>query len=94
VNKADKERYQKIVDAGCIICLLEKGIYSPPEIHHPYGRKKGGNQKTYGLCFCHHREGSNCDEYVSRHPWKAEFEARYGSEEELLKSTNVILESA
>ena len=91
MNKLDKERYQKLVDLGCIVCNLEKGLYTPPEIHHPYGRKKDGNQKTYPLCYYHHREGSNCEEYVSRHPWLSEFEDRYGTEEYLLEQTNNLI---
>lgn len=91
VSKKDKERYQKLVDLGCIVCLKDKGLYTPPEIHHPYGRTKDGNQKTYGLCFYHHRQGGNCDEYVSRHPWLSEFEDRYGSEEYLLEETNKLI---
>ena len=91
MNKADKERYQKIADLGCIVCNLEMGVFSPCEIHHPWGRTKGGNQKTIGLCFRHHREGSNCNEYVSRHPHLSEFEARYGDEEYLLNETNKLI---
>ena len=91
MKKADKERYQKIADMGCAVCH-KNGIFTPAEIHHPYGRTKDGNQKTYGLCFYHHREGSNCEEYVSRHPWLTEFEERYGSEESLIEYTNNIID--
>ena len=91
MNKADKERYQKLSDLGCIVCLLEKGVYSPPEIHHPFGRTKGGNQKTYPLCFFHHNSRVDCDAYTSRHPWKTKFEERYGTEESLLVETNRLI---
>lgn len=94
VSKKDKERYQKLADLGCICCLLDKGCWTPCEIHHPYGRTGDGNQKTIGLCFLHYREGSNCDEYVSRHPWIAEFTERYGTEEFLLEETNLLISSS
>jgi len=35
----------------------------------------------------HHRSGHNTEEYVSRHPWKTEFERRYGTEMELYQQT-------
>jgi len=91
LKKADKERYEKIAEIGCIVCKLFEGTWSPAEIHHPNGRTKNGNQETYGLCFYHHREGSNCAEYTSRHPWLTEFEARYKTEEELIEITNKLI---
>lgn len=87
-SKADKERYEKLIEMGCCVCLKYKGIYTPPEIHHPWGRKGDGNQKTIGLCFYHHRQGGKTEEYVSRHPWLTEFEERYGTEESLLEYVN------
>jgi hypothetical protein len=38
---------------------------------------------TIPLCFIHHRSGENTPDYVSRHPWRKEFEKRYGSELDL-----------
>lgn len=90
-NKKDKERYQKLVDLGCIVCLKFEVVYSPPSIHHINGRTGNGNQETIPLCYYHHQEGSNCDKYVSRHPWLTEFESRYGSEESLLEETNKLI---
>lgn len=92
MKKADKERYQKLVDLGCICCKLFKDeVYSEPDIHHLVTFPKKDNQRTIPLCFYHHREGGNCDDYVSRHPWFAEFENRYDSEENLLKLTNELI---
>ncbi len=90
MNKADKIRYAKISEQGCIICELYEGTYSPCEIHHLSPRKH--NQRTIGLCFLHHREGSSKPEYVSRHPFKFEFEERYKSEEKLLEITNKLID--
>lgn len=91
MNKADKARYEKLSEIGCIICKEFEDTYSPPEIHHINGRTKNGNQETIGLCYYHHREGSNCDKYVSRHPWLTEFEGRYKPEAELLEITNNLI---
>jgi len=92
VNKKDRERYRRLSDLGCICCLKFESVWSPCEIHHINGRTGNGNQETIGLCHFHHREGSNCDEYVSRHPWLTEFEARYGNEQDLLEETNRLIE--
>ncbi len=88
-----KKRFELIIEAGCIACINEQLGISPPEIHHLVeGRKRLGHKFTIGLCFLHHREGSDCDQYVSRHPHKAAFEARYGSEYDLLEQTNKLIE--
>jgi len=91
LNKADKERYEKLVELGCIVCLKFEGAHSPPEIHHPFGRTKGGNQKTYPLCYLHHNSRVDCDDYTSRHPFKFKFEERYGDEQYLLDETNKLI---
>ena len=92
MNKADKERYDLLVQIGCIVCQIHKNIYTMPQIHHPWGRTKDGNQKTIPLCYYHHQEGSDCPEYTSRHPWKTRFVQRYGTEESLLEETNIRIE--
>ena len=43
------------------------------------------------FCYEHHREGSNNEMYVSRHPFKAEFVKRYGTEMYLLEKTKELL---
>ena len=91
MNKADTDRFDLLSQLGCIVCVRERGIFTPPEIHHINGRTGNGNQETIGLCYFHHREGSDCQEYTSRHPYKARFEIRHGTEAELLEATNKLL---
>lgn len=76
--------FQALQDLGCIVCLNELGVKSEPDIHHIL--KNGGRVDdfhTIPLCPTHHRFGVNNDFAVSRHPWKKEFEKRYGTEWEL-----------
>jgi len=47
---------------------------------------------TIPLCPNHHRLGVNSPEYVSRHPWKKEFERRYGTEWELFEKVKKLSE--
>ena len=89
-NKEEKRWLDQIIDQGCIVCYLEKGIYSPAEVHHISGKDE--HLETIPLCFPHHREGGNNTEYVSRHPWRKEFIKRYGSEGDLLFETKMRME--
>ena len=89
MKKADTERYEKLVEMGCVVCtLFHDGVYSPPEIHHLITFPKRDNQRTIPLCFNHHNAKIDCNEFTSRHPFKFRFEERYGTEESLLGHTN------
>ena len=81
-----------ISQVGCIVCKLLYDAYTPAEIHHIDGKTKPGcHTLTIPLCYEHHREGSNNEMYVSRHPFKAEFVKRYGTEMYLLEKTKELL---
>ena len=83
---------QALADLGCIVCLLYLNTWTPPEIHHIYGRTKpGAHQFTLPLCYHHHNAWVDCEEYTSRHPYKARFVQRYGTEEELLAKVEELL---
>jgi len=49
--------------------------------------KRVDDLHTIPLCPIHHRLGVNDKVAVSRHPWKKEFEKRYGTEWELFEQT-------
>jgi len=83
---------QKVAALGCIVCLIFEGEFTPASIHHIDGKTKpGAHKKVLPLCFRHHQEGSCCDEWVSRHPHKAQFESRYATEQELLEKVHELL---
>ncbi len=92
---ADEQRHMDSVRAlGCIVCLLYLSEHTPAAIHHVDGKTKpGAHFKILGLCFHHHQGGANNNLYVSRHPWKAEFEKRYDTEQYLLEQTKNLLEN-
>jgi len=83
---AEERRWlDAICQLGCIVCLREHGVYSPAVPHHIDGKTKPGAHKlTIPLCYPHHQGGKDCAEYTSRHPHKARFERRHGTENELL----------
>ena len=88
-----KERwFQALQDLGCIVCLNE-GVKSPPDIHHIHrNSRRVDDFHSIPLCPHHHRLGVNNEGYVSRHPWKKEFERRYGSEWDLFEQVKRLVD--
>lgn len=55
-TQAERVRWGRIQDDGCLACHLEGIGYQPPEIHHLIvGNKRAGHDQTIGLCPWHHR---------------------------------------
>jgi hypothetical protein len=76
--------YRTLADIGCIVCLNTMGVRSPPDMHHIHlNGRRVDDYHTIPLCYIHHRSGINNQDHVSRHPWKKEFERRYGTEWDL-----------
>jgi hypothetical protein len=91
-NKQEKMWMNSLTQLGCIVCRIHYQCETPAEVHHIDGKTKPeAHLKTIPLCFRHHREGVNNDLYVSRHPFKYEFEERYGTEESLLQKVKELI---
>ena len=89
-TKAEQEWIDQILQLNCIVCHLEKLGATPAEVHHTNG---GDNHfDTIPLCIYHHRAGDHNIHYTSRHPFKKQFEKRYGTEKELLQKTREIIQ--
>ena len=92
VKKAELDYHNKIRDLGCIVCKLHFKLHSECDVHHLVsGSRRKGHMEAIGLCPTHHRAGINNEFAVSRHPWKREFESRYGTEQELLYITRELI---
>jgi hypothetical protein len=64
-------------------------------VHHVLsGGRRIGHLSTLPLCDPGHHQGGQSLGMVSRHPWKAQFEAKYGTEQELLDRLRAEYESA
>jgi hypothetical protein len=76
---------EAIVEHGCVACWLD-GVQSvPPCVHHILrGGRRMGHLYSLPLCPGHHQDGTGPRPMVARHPHKARFEQRYGSEQTLL----------
>lgn len=91
-NKKEQAHIDAVREIGCIVCRNEGLGLTPASIHHCDGHTKpGAHYKTLPLCHYHHQEGSDCEAYTSRHPWKTRFISRYGTEEKLLEQVNELL---
>lgn len=92
MTKAEKQRFQRLIDLGCIVCLRAGWGYSQPEVHHiRTGQgmaQRASSDKTIPLCPQHHRIGGWG---VALHAGQKEFESRYGNEQFLLEYTNKLI---
>lgn len=82
----EKNWLDAICMLGCIVCRNELLGRTPAEPHHLLrGGKRIDHFHTIPLCVSHHRAGICNGLFVSRHPYRREFERRYGTEQELLE---------
>lgn len=83
---AEREWMDAIVAFGCIACRLDHQQPRPTAVHHVLrGGQRMGHLHTIPLCDPGHHQGGEPLGLISRHPYKARFEDRYGTEEELLR---------
>ena len=93
-SKKDKQRAAKLLDLGCVVCLNEYGVYTPPAIHHIDGQTKPGcHQLTIPLCPRHHQHKDNNKppRWFARHGEYMQFSEAYGTEWELLEQVNGLI---
>lgn len=84
---ADEERLMHAIGGlGCIACLKDGNVNPWISLHHIDGRTKpGAHLLVLPLCAGHHQAGTGEDKsMIAVHPDKARFEARYGTQHELL----------
>ena len=84
---AEKEYYDRVAQLGCMLSR-RIGIFQQPELHHPRflggAGMKSPNWCVIPLSAYHHRLGPSGD---CLHAGKQSFEARHGTEAELLSQT-------
>jgi hypothetical protein len=90
---AEKAWMDSITALGCIACLIDGHPGTPGAVHHILsGGQRIGHLFT--ICLCdpgHHQNGQQLGK-VSRHPWKARFEAQYGAEMDLLELSQQLVQ--
>lgn len=92
MSKAEEEFQTRVRELGCIACRVMGVFGTPCDIHHIlHGGRRVGEMDVLGLCPSHHRSDINNKHIVSRHPWRREFETRYGTEAQLLERTRKLV---
>ena len=84
---AESSYIARVVAAGCIVCRNLGYGETPAEAHHIGNGtmgKRASNYEVIALCPSHHRHGGHG---VAVHAGRQAFEARYGTEQELLEQT-------
>ena len=83
-NKREAAWLGKVVQVGCIACFIDGQPSRPTAVHHMLrGGVRMGHLFSFGLCDPGHHQGGQPLGLISRHPWRAQFERRYGTELEL-----------
>lgn len=81
-----------VVELGCVVCLKHHQVQTPAAVHHIVeGSRRLGHFYTIPLCDPGHHQNSPTSQKLSRHPHKARFEKKYGTEYELLSYVQTIL---
>lgn len=84
-TSAERRHLSRVAQLGCIVCLREGLGETPCEIHHPRSLAGMGQKASHfnaiGLCPTHHRTGGHG---VALHAGQRTWEARFGTEAELL----------
>ena len=88
---ASANHLSDVQELGCIVCRKMYGNFRDAEIHHLVDKKRD-HFRVLPLCMEHHRGGKDSGMFISRHPYKARFEKKYGSEADLLELVGVMLE--
>ncbi|MEG1651985.1 MAG: Ref family recombination enhancement nuclease [Hafnia sp.] len=86
-KKSDLDHMGRAASLGCVVCRNLGYGESPAEAHHIGNGtmgKRASNYETIPLCHAHHRTGGHG---VAVHAGRKAFEAKYGTERELLEQT-------
>lgn len=94
VSAAEKAMWSRLAGLGCIACMIDHVHQPVVSIHHVDGRTKPDCHKlVLPLCAGHHQAGTGEDKsLIAVHPDKARFEARYGTQAELMARCAALLE--
>ena len=93
MTKDEKKHQNNVADLGCIACEKDGILNTYVSIHHCDGRtKKGSHMKVLALCAGHHQDGTDNDKSkIAIHPFKARFEKKYGTQNDLMIETQLKL---
>lgn len=88
VTAAERDLWHRIAALGCCACAIDGNENPFVSIHHVDGRTKPGcHERVLPLCAQHHQQ-DDTDPLgrIAVHPFKHRFEAKYGSQADLLQA--------
>ena len=92
MKKAEKEHLARVASLGCIVCRNLGFFETPATIHHIRAGQGMGQRASHNevipLCPGHHQHGGHG---VAIHAGQKIFEAKYGTEEQLLEQVRELL---
>ena len=96
--KDQRTHYGRVAALGCQVCRNQGQPGTPAEIHHLRDHTGAGRKVDYTevipLCAIHHRLGDlsdRCGEQLGYHVLPRTWEARYGTQRELLEQVRELL---
>lgn len=94
-SKSEKALHSRMASLGCIACRKDGIFNSLVSIHHIDGRTKpNAHKQVLPLCGPHHQhDDTDQAGRIGVHPYKARFEARYGTQAELLAECMALIEA-
>jgi hypothetical protein len=99
-TKAEKERFVKIKESGCLCCHIDGNKHVPCDCHHlKAGNMRRGHAYTIGLCLWHHRGVPTDAAFFPTDPGPSlangsrTFHEFYGSDDFLLNLQNIRLDA-
>ena len=96
VSTEEKSLWDRMAkQVGCIACWLDGRFNDYCSIHPADGRTKPGcHKKVFPLCAPHHqKDDTDPLARIAIHGDKARFEAKYGTQEELIALVMLMLEA-
>lgn len=88
----EKDWIERCIRFGCVACWLDGYQPRPTAFHHiVVGGRRLGHLYGFGLRDPGHHQNGQQFGLISRHPFKAQFEAKYGSEFNILALMKVKL---
>lgn len=88
VPQAERDHMGRVAALGCVVCRNAGYGATPAEVHHTRfnagAGQRSSNYSTIPLCSAHHRLGGSG---VAFHAGPETWEAKHGSEQELLAQT-------
>lgn len=84
-SAAEKRFHDQLASLGCIACRIDGNHNPTVSIHHIDGRTKpDAHWRVLYVCAGHHQNGYGLPGQLAIHGAKARFEAKYGTELELM----------